>query len=97
MAKIIGVRFKPVGKIYYFNPLDFDINENDSVIVETSRGIEFGTVVTGITDMPDENITKPLKEVIRIATAEDIARQQENKENEKTALETCREKGIMLL
>ena len=92
MAKIIGVRFKPVGKIYYFNPLGFDIKENDSVIVETSRGIEFGTVVTGISDLPDEKITKPLKEVIRLATEEDFNRQKENKENEKVALETCREK-----
>ena len=71
MPKIIGIRFKPVGKIYYFSPKDLDIKENDNVIVETSRGIEFGNVVSGVKEASDTEIIKPLKEVIRIATAED--------------------------
>lgn len=92
MPKIIGVRFKPVGKIYYFSPLDFDISVDDNVIVETSRGIEFGTVVSPAREINDDEVVKPLKEVIRIATPEDIAIQQDNKRKEKDALIQCEKK-----
>lgn len=92
MPKIIGVRFKPVGKIYYFSPKDFDIKEDENVIVETSRGLEFGKVVSGIREASDDEIIKPLKEVFRIATPEDIKKQEENKEKEKEALILCEEK-----
>lgn len=92
MAYIIGVRFKPVGKIYYFDPLKFDVKVSDKVIVETSRGIEFGTVVLGKREMADEKLTKPLKGVIRIASEDDIKRQQENKKKEQEAFSICREK-----
>lgn len=92
MHRIIGVRFKPVGKIYYFSPLDFDVAVDDNVIVETSRGIEFGTVVSPVREINDDEIVKPLKEVIRIATPEDIAIQQENKRKEKDALLQCEKK-----
>lgn len=92
MPKIIGVRFKPVGKIYYFSPKDLDIKENDNVIVETSRGIEFGVVVSGIKEATDDEIIKPLKEVIRIATDDDIKHQSENREKEKNALSECEKK-----
>jgi cell fate regulator YaaT (PSP1 superfamily) len=66
MARIVGVRFKKVGKIYYFSPDDLDIKVNDNVIVETARGIEFGTVVVGIRDIPDEELIHPLKKVLRV-------------------------------
>ena len=92
MPKVIGVRFKPVGKIYYFSPVNFDIKEGDSVIVETSRGIEFGTVVSGIREASDNEIIKPLKEVMRLATEEDIKRQNDNKKKEKEALIQCEKK-----
>lgn len=92
MPKIIGIRFKPVGKIYYFSPKDLDIKENDNVIVETSRGIEFGNVVSGVKEASDTEIIKPLKEVIRIATAEDLKQHEENREKEKKALAECEKK-----
>ena len=92
MPKIIGVRFKPVGKIYYFSPKDFDISVDDNVIVETSRGTEFGKVVSPIREATDDEIIKPLKEVLRIATKEDIARQEENRKKEKEALVQCEKK-----
>ena len=92
MPKIIGVRFKPVGKIYYFSPKNFDISVDDNVIVETSRGTEFGKVVSPIREATDDEIIKPLKEVLRIATKEDIARQEENRKKEKEALVQCEKK-----
>lgn len=92
MAEVIGVRFKANGKTYYFNPGDFDVKVNDKVIVETVRGIEYGTVAMGRRDIQDENVTKPLKDVIRIATAEDDATYKSNKEKEKEAYEICLEK-----
>ena len=92
MPKVIGVRFKPVGKIYFFSPQDFDIKEGDNVIVETSRGLEFGKVVSGVREASDDEIIKPLKEVFRIATPEDIKKQEENKKKEKEALVLCEQK-----
>lgn len=92
MTKIIGVRFKPVGKIYYFDPLDFEIKRGDKVIVETSRGIEYGEVIVGVKDVEDSTVTKPLKGVLRIATDEDTKTYQDNKEKEKEAYGICIEK-----
>ena len=89
MVKIIGVRFKPVGKIYYFDPMDFDIKKGGHVIVETARGIEFGEVVIEPRMLSDEEVQKPLKEVIRIADESDIKRYNENRENEKRAFKIC--------
>ncbi len=89
MTKIVGVRFKPVGKIYHFNPADHDINIGDKVVVETARGIEMGEVVVGIKEVLEEDLTKPLKDVIRIANEEDFKREAENKEKEKEAFEVC--------
>ena len=85
MAQVVGVRFKANGKTYYFAPNGLDIENGEKVIVETSRGIEFGNVVIGKKEVEDEKITKPLKDVIRIATSEDIATYEENKEKEKEA------------
>ena len=92
MTKIIGVRFKPTGKVYYFDPQGFEVNRGDNVVVETSRGIEYGEVIQGIKEVEDSVVTKPLKGVIRIATEEDTRRFNANKEKEKEAYTICAEK-----
>ena len=66
MTKVIGVRFRTAGKIYFFDPLKFNIQKGDHVIVETARGIEYGTVVGGIREVPDESVIQPLKPVLRL-------------------------------
>ncbi len=92
MIKIIGVRFRKAGKVYYFAPGSLAIKTQDKVIVETARGVEFGTVVIGITNMPEEKITQPLKSVIRIATKADIKAEEENRAKEAEAFTICQEK-----
>ena len=92
MAEIIGVRFKTNGKSYYFDPGSLPIKIGDKVIVETSRGIEYGNVVIGKREIGDDKITKPLKGVIRLANDEDNARYNENKAKEKEAFGVCLEK-----
>ncbi len=92
MTKIIGVRFRKAGKVYYFAPGKLNIKAQDKVIVETARGVEFGSVVIGITDMEDEKITQPLKPVIRVATEEDIIAENKNREKEAEAFTICLEK-----
>lgn len=92
MTRVIGVRFRPAGKIYYFAPGKFHIRRGDKVIVETARGIEFGTVVTGPKEVKDEEVMQPLKSVIRIATEEDKRAEEKNREKEKEAFEICLEK-----
>ena len=92
MTRVIGVRFRPAGKIYYFAPGKFHIRQGDKVIVETARGIEFGTVVTGPKEVKDEEVIQPLKSVIRIATEEDKRAEEKNREKEKEAFEICLEK-----
>lgn len=92
MTKIIGVRFKPVGKMYYFDPLDFEIKRGDHVIVETSRGIEYGEVILGIKEVDESSVVKPLKGVLRLADEEDTRHFNENKEKEKEAYNICLEK-----
>jgi cell fate regulator YaaT (PSP1 superfamily) len=92
MVKTVGVRFKKAGKIYYFDPDDLDIKMEDNVIVETIRGIEFGEVVLGVREVPEEQIVAPLKKVLRIATEEDKKVYQENKNKEKDALAICLQK-----
>ncbi|MCH5272956.1 MAG: stage 0 sporulation family protein [Lachnospiraceae bacterium] len=90
--KVVGVRFRKAGKVYYFDPLSFDIKQGSNVIVETARGVEFGYVVMGIRDIPEEKITLPLKPVIRPATEEDVKIQESNEEKEKEAFKICLEK-----
>lgn len=90
--KVIGVRFRRAGKIYYFDPLDFEIEEGMHVIVETARGVEYGYVVLGIREMDEENVIQPLKPVIRIAAAEDDKVADDNKAKEKEAFQICQEK-----
>lgn len=92
MASVIGVRFRNAGKLYYFDPDEFWPSAGDAVIVETARGLEYGEVVTGVKEVSDEEITPPLKKVIRIATAEDALHQAENQSKEKDALSICQKK-----
>ena len=89
MAEVIGVRFKQVGKIYYFDPVDIEFKTGESVIVETARGVECGEVATANRNVLDEEIVHPLKKVIRKATDEDLKHLEANKLKEKDALKTC--------
>lgn len=92
MVTVVGVRFRLGGKVYYFDPGDFQLKQGDNVIVETTRGVEFGTVAMDRREISDENVVAPLKEVIRVATKEDEIRLKENKEKEKEAFRICEEK-----
>ena len=92
MIDVIGVRFKRACKIYYFDPLDVQLQAGDGVIVETIKGIEYGDVVVGRKQVEDEQVVKPLKPIIRKATDKDRAKLEENKQKEKKAFEICREK-----
>ncbi len=92
MTRVIGVRFRPAGKIYFFAPGNLEIKTGDKVIVETARGVEFGSVVSEPKDVEDERITLPLKPVIRVATQEDKQKEDKNREKEKEAFEICLEK-----
>ncbi|MBQ3048806.1 MAG: stage 0 sporulation family protein [Oscillospiraceae bacterium] len=92
MAEVIGVRFKDVGKIYYFDPDGAQITLGQNVIVETVRGIECGVVAMANRTVDDENIVKPLKKLIRVATEEDMERIKQNKEKERSAFDICLQK-----
>lgn len=92
MTKVIGVRFRPAGKIYFFAPGKLNIKTGDKVIVETARGVEYGSVVVGEKEVEDDKITLPLKPVIRIATEEDKKKEEKNRVKEKEAFEICLEK-----
>ena len=92
MAEIVGIKFKDVGKVYYFGPNGMTFQKGDKAIVETARGLECGEVATENSDVPDESIVAPLKPVIRHATKEDLATVEQNKEKEKKAFQICEEK-----
>ena len=92
MKKIVGVRFKKPGKIYFFDPENLEINMGDKVIVETAMGEEFGEVVISNRELPDEKITNPLKKVVRIANKQDIKNMEYYKSKEPEALKICEEK-----
>ena len=92
MANIIGVRFKRPGKIYFFDPDGKKIERGSFVIVETSMGKEFGEVAVANRTIPDEKLEKPLKKIIRVATAKDKKQHEENKEKEKEPLKICEKK-----
>lgn len=92
MINVVGVRFRTAGKIYYFDPLDFRIQSNQHVIVETARGVEFGTVVIAKKAVEKDNIVQPLKPIIRVATPEDESIEEKNKIREKEAFIICLEK-----
>ena len=92
MVKIVGVRFRAAGKIYFFSPGNLEITRNSHVIVETARGIEYGTVVGDAREVEEDKIVQPLKPVLRIATAKDDEQALKNKEKEKEAFQICLEK-----
>lgn len=92
MTKVIGVRFRRAGKVYFFSPGKLEIRHGDNVIVETARGVEFGSVVTGPREVEEERINQPLKSVIRIANRDDYRREEKNREKEKEAFSICQEK-----
>lgn len=92
MVKVIGVRFRRTGKIYYFDPAGIEIEAGQHVIVETARGIEYGNVVLGVREVEDDKVVQPLKPVIRVATPEDDKVDADNRLKEKKAFEICLEK-----
>lgn len=92
MAEIVGIKFKDVGKVYYFGPNGMTFQKGDKAIVETARGLECGEVATENSDVPDESIVAPLKPVIRHATKEDLATVEQNREKGKKAFQICEEK-----
>ncbi len=92
MVKVVGVRFKNAGKIYYFDPGDLELFDGDKVVVETVRGLEFGEVAGGMDMVPEDKITPPLKAVVRKATLEDEAQVKANREKEKKAFEVALDK-----
>ena len=92
MVKVIGVRFRTAGKIYFFDPLKFDVKRGDHVIVETARGIEYGTVVGDPKKVEDDKVIQPLKPVLRVATARDTEQENANKQKEREAFKICLEK-----
>lgn len=92
MIKIVGIRFKSAGKIYYFDPVDFNIEQDMDVVVETARGLEYGKVVVGPKDMDESELVSPLKPIIRIATEEDKKVYLENKEKAKKLLSCANKK-----
>ncbi|MBC7764917.1 MAG: stage 0 sporulation family protein [Hyphomonadaceae bacterium] len=89
MVQVVGIRFKRVGKIYYFDPDNLEFQKSDRVIVETARGVECGEVVVSNREVPDDDIVAPLKKVMRIATQEDLVQLEQNKSREKEAFTTC--------
>lgn len=92
MTRVIGVRFRNVGKIYYFSPKNLEIKSGDHVIVETARGVEYGNVVLPPRDVEDEKVVQPLKEVIRIANTQDDKKEESNRKREKEAYQICLKK-----
>ena len=92
MIKIVGVRFRSAGKIYYFDPAGYDMTVGTHVIVETARGVEYGTVMIEPREVEDDKVVQPLKPVIRVATSADEKQEQRNKEKEKEAFKICLEK-----
>lgn len=92
MITIVGVRFKKAGKIYYFSPGSVELAVGDGVIVETSRGLEYGTIVIGPRDVEEDSIVQPLKQVTRKATPKDLKQVEKNKEREAKAFEIGLEK-----
>lgn len=92
MIKVISVRFRTGGKIYFFDPLEFEIKKGQHVIVETARGMEYGLVVSDIREVADDRVVQPLKPVIRVATPADDKQNAENLEKKKEAYDICLEK-----
>ena len=96
MTKIVGIRFRSAGKIYYFDPVDFELETAMHVIVETARGIEMGTVLIPPKEVEDDKVVQPLKPVIRIATDEDEKNVEKNKDREREAFKIFCMRNISL-
>ncbi|MCR5556070.1 MAG: stage 0 sporulation family protein [Butyrivibrio sp.] len=92
MTKVIGVRFRSAGKIYFFSPGKYEIKKGDHVIVETARGVEYGTVVAAPKEVEDSEVIKPLKTVLRTASTKDDEQEKDNREKEREAFKICLEK-----
>ncbi len=92
MPLVVGVRFRPAGKTYYFNPGSYTLNRGTSVIVETARGLEMGNVVIEAKEVPEKELVLPLKKVARKATDSDLSQVEENQEKEKVAFIKCKSK-----
>lgn len=92
MIKVVGVRFKDTGKMYYFDPNSLEISAGDKVVVETARGVECGFAATGVKEISEDEVVSPLKPIKRIATEEDLALLKENKEKEREAYAICQKK-----
>ena len=92
MTTVIGIRFKDGGKVYYFDPKEFNPKLNQYVIVETARGLECGTVAMEKSEVEDSAVVSPLKQVVRLATEKDIAQVEKNREKEKEAFDICSQK-----
>lgn len=92
MTRVIGVRFRTAGKIYFFSPGKYVIKKGDHVIVETARGVEYGTVVSEPQEIEDDQVIKPLKTVLRTASTKDDEQEKANREKEKEAFRVCLEK-----
>ena len=92
MIKIVGVRFKNAGKIYYFDPVELEVEKNIDVVVETARGLEYGTIVVGPKEIDESELVSQLKPIIRVATDEDRQIYIENKEKAKETFELCQQK-----
>ena len=89
MIKVTGVRFRQAGKVYYFDPKNLKLERGSHVIVETARGVEYGTVVLGPKEVDDRQVVQPLKDVIRMATQKDDAKEESNRKKEKEAYQVC--------
>ena len=92
MIKVIGIRFRNNGKVYYFDPKDLPLRNGGQVIVETARGMECGSVVLSPREVAEERVPQPLRPVIRLATEEDLEHERENREKEKEAYRICQQK-----
>jgi len=92
MPLVVGVSFKKVGKVYYFDPAGLELQEGDLVVAETARGVEFGEVLMEPKEVPEEDIVPPLKKVVRKATPGDVQKEETNREKEKKAFSTCQQK-----
>ena len=92
MVRVTGVRFKTAGKVYYFDPDNFELKIGDNVIVETTRGMEFGTVTMETSEVSEKEIVSPLKKIVRIANDDDYKRHLENVKKKEKALKLCQEK-----
>ncbi|MBQ2846297.1 MAG: stage 0 sporulation protein, partial [Firmicutes bacterium] len=92
MVKIVGIKFKDAGKLYYFSPGGHKVDVGDNVIVETARGLEFGKVTLAETEVKESEIVAPLKSIIRIANEKDKKKHKENLAKKEEAMRLCQEK-----